>query len=301
MIEFKPIGIDDKKLIDKYLSLVNYKNCDFAFASLFCWQTKYHTSFAEINDFLVIRYLCDDGLPCYMMPIGHGDFATVLRLIMADVKERNERFRIHAITSQMFDLLDRALPNTFIFKEHRDFFEYLYLTEDLALLKGKKYQAKRNHINRFKIECPDFKIQPIKSENIQQCLELYNLWADLHLIRYPEEDLIEEQISVLRALDNYDELGLKGILLYAVDRVVAFSYGESITFDTFAVHVEKALHDVHGAYAMINQQFAQQVASNYLYINREEDLGIESLRQAKLSYHPHALLQRGSVNLIDSK
>jgi uncharacterized protein len=297
MITFKPIEISDKAIIDSYLSLINYRNCDFAFASLFCWQTKYETSFAIVDDFFVIKYLCDDGLPCFMMPIGTGNLTNVLLMIIDEANRLQIRFRIHAVTSDMFNILDTALPNRFYFQEVRDYFEYVYLRDDLVNLSGKKYQPKRNHINQFKKNHPNYRTQHIKKENIADCRAIYFKWFEDHNTSHDDEDLSDETISVMSALDNYEKLNLSGLILYVNDIPIAFSYGEALTEDTFVVHAEKALTDIQGAYTLINQEFSKQIAIGYHYINREEDLGIESLRKAKMSYYPYTMLRRGSVSL----
>lgn len=297
MIDFKPVDIEDKNLMTRYFHSVNYRNCDFSFATVFCWSHKYQTAYAILDGFMLVRFLCDDGLPCYMMPIGEGNMSSILREILKDSCERKERFRIHAITSEMFDVLDKALPDTFLFNEDRDYFEYIYQVSDLVSLSGKKFQPKRNHINQFKRLYPNYSYKELTASLIPLCLDLYKEWQSIHLSKYPDADLVDEKISVDLAFKYYYLLELKGGVLFVDNKIVAFTYGEQITSDTFAIHAEKALHSVHGAYPMINQLFAEQEAKNFVYINREEDLGIESLRQAKMSYHPFMFLRRGSVYL----
>lgn len=297
MIAFKPVEIEDKDLMMRYFHSVNYRNCDFSFATVFCWSYKYKTSYAIVDGFMLVRFLCDDGLPCYMMPIGEGDMSSILKRILDDCSERGDRFRIHAITLDMFAVLDKALPNTFSFEESRDYFEYLYLAQDLVTLIGKKFQPKRNHINQFKRLYPNYRYEELRPELISQCLALYATWAQNYMDKYPDADLQDEESSVRFAFDYFEQLELRGGCLFVGDAMVAFTFGEQITEDTFAIHAEKALHHVHGAFPMINQQFAQHEAAHFIYINREEDLGIESLRQAKMSYQPVQFLRRGSVYL----
>ena len=98
-------------------------------------------------------------------------------------------------------------------------------------------------------------------------------------------------------LDNFDYLGLKGGLICVNGNIAAFTIGEQLTKDTFVVHVEKARTDIHGAYTIINQQFVENEMSEFTYVNREEDLGIENLRKAKMSYHPDILLEKSVARL----
>ncbi len=297
MINFTSISIYDKPKIDEFFLSVNYQNCDFSFANLFCWQKEYQTQFAIIDDFLVIRYICDDGLPCYMMPIGNADMREVLLKLLEISNAANERFRIHAVTVEMFHMINTALPNTFSFIPYRDYFEYIYLSKDLIELKGKKYQSKRNHINRFKSLYPNFTYKTLTSEYRSQCKELYALWVEAYNKKYPNGLMLGEEYAVHAALNNFDALGLKGGAIFLNEKMIAFSVGQGVTSDTFVVNIEKALVDYKGAFQLINKLFICHEASEYTFINREEDLGIPSLRQAKMSYYPVKFLERGTVCL----
>jgi hypothetical protein len=97
--------------------------------------------------------------------------------------------------------------------------------------------------------------------------------------------------------DNYEKLGLTGGALRIDGEILAYSYGQALTADTFGVHAEKCLYEIDGGFTMMNQQFAEHNCAGYTYINREEDLGLDSLRQAKTSYHPVILLEKGFVKL----
>jgi len=297
MQEFKSICLEDKALFNRYFESINYRICDFSFANLFCWQPQYQTSYAIIDNFLVIQFTCDDGLPCYMMPVGEGNMRELLLKLIHYSKNKNERFRIHAITIEMFELLNSALPTTFLFKPLRDYFEYIYLSSDLIELKGKKYQQKRNHINRFKIQYPSFVYQSMSLVHISACKELYEKWMKQHLEKNPDSAIQGEKQAVFRALDNFLELELEGGCLFVDGVLVAFTMGQAVTQDTFVVYIEKALNNYQGAYQVINNQFLLHEASKYTFVNREEDLGIPALRQAKMSYHPYKFLERGSVCL----
>lgn len=297
MQPFKAISIVDKEEINFYFSSINYRNCDFSFANLFCWQPQYQTSYAIIDNFLVIQFICDDGLPCYMMPVGEGNMRELLLKLIHYSKNKNERFRIHAITVEMFELLNQALPTTFLFKPLRDYFEYIYLSSDLIALKGKRYQQKRNHINRFKRQYPSFVYQSMSLVHISDCKELYEKWMKQHVEKNPDSAIQGEKLAVFRALDNFIDLELKGGCLLVDGEMVAFTMGQAVTQDTFVVYIEKALNNYQGAYQVINNQFLLHEASKYTFVNREEDLGIPALRQAKMSYHPYKFLERGSVCL----
>lgn len=295
MLNYQPITLADSALMNSYFNSVLYRNCDFSFSSIFCWQKQYQTTYALVDGFLVIRYICDDNMPCYMMPIGTGDMAKVLHDLIADAALRNERFRIHAITSEMFAILDAALPNTFSFEAHRDYFEYIYLSQDLITLSGKRFQHKRNHINRFKANFPNWQYMTLTDALVSQCRLLYQEWAKEYEQRHPHTVMPGEAYAVEMALKHHTQLNLRAGAIFVEDKMVAFSLGQAVTCDTFVVYVEKALVQYPGAFQLINQQLIANEAKEFEFINREEDLGLDSLRQAKMSYNPVRFLERGSV------
>ncbi len=295
MLNFKTIELKDKSLLDSYLLKSNFRNCDFSFSNLFCWKERYQTTYDIVTGFLVIRFIVvDDNLPCYLMPIGTGNLTKILELLIADSKKNNYPFRMMSITDEMFVLLDKAMPDTFTYTPMRGSSDYIYLTENLLHLTGKKYQSKRNHINKFKIEHPDFEFLPITKELIPACLEMQKVWCIEN--GCTDSDMLNSEAhAVRRALHHFEELQLSGGVIKINGKITAFSFGQAIGQDTFGVHVEKALNS---AYAIINQQMAEHIAYNYQYMNREEDLGLEPLRKAKLSYHPAILLEKGLCQLI---
>ena len=169
-----------------------------------------------------------------------------------------------------------------------------YLREDLATLKGKKYQAKRNHINKFNKKFA-YEYIPITPELVPECLQLECKWYKANREDNDEEDLNDERRSIIYALNHYDELGLIGGAICVDHQIVAFTFGAPINHNTFGVHVEKANVNYEGAYAVINKEFASHLPEKYTYVNREEDLGIPGLRQAKLSYNPFILLEKSAA------
>ena len=298
MLSFQPITIANKEKIQAFFSKSTFRNCDFSFSNIFSWGHLYNTTFiAEENHFLYIRFQVLGERPGYLFPLGDGDLKTALECILDDAKKRGDEFRLYAVTAEMFDLIEKTMPGQFQYKRERDWFEYIYSSKDLIHLIGKKYQSKRNHINKFK-RSYDWEYLPISREIIPDCLELYDRWCKENGGCNSEKSLIEEKIATQKAFANYENLGLIGGVLRINGEILAYSYGQALTVDTFVVHAEKCLYEIDGGFTMMNQQFAEHNCADYAYINREEDLGIESLRQAKMSYHPTILLEKGFVKLL---
>ena len=186
-----------------------------------------------------------------------------------------------------------AFPDM-IFTTHRSSYDYIYSREALAKLAGKKYHGKRNHIARFKDN--DWHYEPMTPDNLSVCLEMHREW-ERQQRQYMNDSMMEDNRGTLRAFRDFEALGLEGGLLYQGSRLVAYTMGEPLTTDTYAVHFEKAFPDVNGAYPAINQEFVLHNMEAYQYINREEDTGDEGLRKAKLSYHPVIILQEYEATL----
>lgn len=298
MINFKTIEISDKKAIDACLSSNIYQSCDFCFANLYSWGCKFQTVFAIISDTLFLQFRDSDGQLYYMMPIGKMPLRKALEMIIEDASAKYIPFRMKGVSSVMWKQIEQGMPGMFHFIHDRNNDEYIYLTEKLIGLSGKKLQSKRNHINRFKAENPDWSFRPITDRSeVEECLKMLDEWEDLNAER-ADKTLRYDYIATKTMLDNFETLQLCGGYIQTNGRIVAFSIGEPVNDDTFTVHVEKAYSGVNGAYTIINQQFAEHCGADYKYINREEDMGFENLRKAKLSYYPEILLEEGTVILV---
>jgi hypothetical protein len=257
----------------------------------------YGTQFARIDKFLVFKFWVGSK-QVYMQPLGEGDWVKLLDMLMADAKAEGKPFYMLGICLEMKINLERMFPNKFIFTAKRSYSDYVYLRENLATLTGKKYQPKRNHINRFKKEYPDYTYVPITLDTIRDCLSVEAEWQKSNDLKQGEKADDENQ-AVIYALTHFEELGLTGGILYVNDRAVAFTYGMPINRDTFGVHVEKADVRMNGVGSMINNEFAKRIPEQYMYVNREEDLGIEGLRKAKLSYYPEIILDKYVAHLTE--
>lgn len=294
-IDFKPITLYDKDIITSYTLRSNYRNCDFSFANMCSWRFLYDSRFAVVDGFLVIRFLIEDkSRNAYMMPAGQGDLKRIISLLEKDALHFGHPLLLLGITPDAKKELEAAMPGEFRYIPERDYFDYVYLREDLVNLTGKRYQPKRNHINRFK-KLYHYAYMPITRELMGECLELESKWYKANRTEEDGEELSYERRSITYALEHFDELGLTGGAICQDHRIIAFSFGMPINHNTFGVHIEKADTGYDGIYALMNQEFAAHIPEQYIYVNREEDLGIPGLRKAKLSYYPHELLEKSAA------
>lgn len=292
MLNFKRVELKDRDIIQSYLENQNYRASDLCFTNIFSWGHKFNTEYAVANDWLFIRFRDNNNRNSYLKPIGQGNIKEAIDIIIEDHKQFDTIFQIRGLTNDMIEEIERVMPDVFEYSLNRSVSDYIYTTDKLINLSGKKLQSKRNHINRFKRE-NDWKYISLhgEPEYVKECKSLLKLWTKVNGdADDPDEDFDVQATNFM--LDNFDFLNLKGGIICVDGEIAAFTIGSQVTKDTFVVHIEKARTDIHGAYTIVNQQFVENELSDYTYVNREEDMGMENLRKAKLSYHPDILLEK---------
>ncbi len=289
MIDFKEIELKDKKWIDVCFQKANYKGCEYSFTNNFIWRKVYHPMIAEVyGNFCAITGADDQVI--YSYPAGAEKIKDTVELLIEDAKNRGIKFHLRGITSEQMKELEHWFPERFTFTLRREDSDYIYTTEKLTNLSGKKMKGKRNHIARFK-DCDDWGYFDITKETLAECFEMSVTWCKLHGCG-KDEELKKEFCAVQQAFQYFEELNLQGGFIRRKGEIVAYTMGEPLSSDTFVVHIEKAFPDIQGAYPIINQQFVEHNCQNFIYVNREEDVGDEGLRKAKLSYYPDILLDK---------
>ncbi|MCD7900922.1 MAG: phosphatidylglycerol lysyltransferase domain-containing protein [Bacteroides sp.] len=289
MITFKDITLEDRERITQYTLNSTRRNCDLSFSNLCSWRFLYNTQFAEFEGFLLLKFWSNNRLS-YMLPVGKGDLKKAIEALIDDAEQENDHLRMLGVCPDMREDIEAVMPGHFSYRANRDYADYLYLRTDLATLTGKKYQSKRNHINKFR-KTYQYEYLTITPELIPECIRLEAEWCRQNNCN-EEDGTSYEGRAISYALKNFEALGLTGGILHVDGKIVAFTYGMPINQDTFVVHVEKADINIEGAYTMINYEFVNRIPEQFTYINREEDLGIEGLRKAKLSYKPVRLLEK---------
>lgn len=176
MITFKDITLQDKETITAYTQNSCRRNCDLSFSNLCSWRFLYGTQFAIIDGFLAFKFWAGEEL-AYMMPVGTGDLAKVLKELIEDARQEGQPFCMLGVCSCMREELETIFPGQFSFTADRDYADYIYLRSDLSTLIGKKFQAKRNHINKFRNTYPNHQYTPITPDRIQECLDLEAEWC----------------------------------------------------------------------------------------------------------------------------
>ncbi len=296
MLEFHSISLEDGERLGGLLKNAPDRGCEYTFGNLFIWKDTYDTQVAYSDDGLAVVRFTEEP-HAYLFPVGEGDVARAVADMLEQSAALGGHFRIIAARAEDVELLGQLFPGRFKSHASRDFAEYVYNSDDLINLRGKKFHAKRNHISRFEADNPGYEFVEINGDNIGLAERMNDEWYKQN-IGYDPEGLEHEKNASHLAFKHFDELGFKGGMIRTGAGVVAFSMGEEINGETFCVHFEKARYDVNGAYTVINRDFSRFFCQGYRYINREDDVGDEGLRKAKLSYNPAKLLEKHVVTLV---
>ncbi len=290
-MQLKPLTIDDRSLFYRYYT-ENPAKCSYlSFANLFLWKDAEDIHYFEYEGHLVVTgKSIYNGHRYFMMPLG----GCLCKKLKACLDENfGKDYHIYGITADDLKTVQKNCGEFFEFHRERDMDNYVYTTEKLSTLTGKKLHGKRNHINKFKELYPNHAYEPLTAENIQTIRPFMEEWYQKK--SETDDSIFTEKTALENALANFDALQLKGGMLLVDDKPVAFSIGEQLNEDTALIHFEKADTDYQGAYPMINQQFVQNAWSSLAYVNREDDMGIEGLRKAKLSYYPDLMVEMYSA------
>ena len=284
---FRPITINDMSLYKQYV-VNKVEASDLSFVSLYIWKDSYQVKLAEYKG--VLLFLCVYREETYLLPpLGTVEaFLPLLEEAVSYFHRQGLPFKMKAVSPGTAKFIQANLPGRYSLVPDRKNWDYIYLTKDLIELKGRKYQQKRNHLNKFK-QTYDYSYEPLTQKYIDDCLRTFEDWAadkgDSPTIR-------EERLALTEALQNMDALQLKGGVLNVNGRVEAFSLGSLLNRETALIHFEKANHKLSGIYSVINQHFVEKAWFMTKYINREDDMGVPGLREAKKRYHPARMIEK---------
>jgi hypothetical protein len=289
-----------------------YIGSDAGFANIYLLRKKYSTLIAMQEGFLFRYYNGEGSRRGYAFPLGADDPRNALDMIVKDAQESGRPLEFCLIDEPRAQVLAEYFgTSTVNFEHNRGDSDYIYSAENLASLSGNNYRKKRNHISKFSRTYANFELRSITRENAAEALEIEKSWLNAGIagepckptcecehyawIEYSEDEKsrLMEFCAIEEALQHFDELGFKGGLLYVEEKPVGMTLASEITPGVWDIHFEKVIGEyaVNGGYAVINKLFAETLTEARL-LNREEDVNIEGLRKAKLSYYPLIILDK---------
>ncbi|MBE6981071.1 MAG: DUF2156 domain-containing protein [Ruminococcaceae bacterium] len=295
MIEFQSLTLEQADTVTGLLQCAGERGCEYSFANLYLWGRQK----AAIHQGNLALFSQFNRKSVYPFPLGK-DVAATLDAIIHDAAARGIPCRITGLLAADCHILETLYPDRFRFHQDRDSWDYIYDINDLADLKGRKYQKKRNHINRFYQDHPEVRWEPIDEGNLDIVTRLVAAWYEKRQAAVPGSDFHMEKAAIKKALANRRALKMEGLLLYVNEEPTAMTMGSRLSEKTFDVHFEKAI--LEDAYPVINQLFARylrQAHPELCWLDREEDMGLEGLRKAKLSYCPHHMVEKSWACLLE--
>ena len=292
---FKPLTLADREVFRRILWDYQAETSELTFTNLFIWQSHYGYQWSLDRDRLLVVSAAGAGQAWALPPVGPPPQMDLCRRVLVWLRDEC------GVPDPAIERADPRLAAElaghpgFVVEPMRDHFDYVYRSGDLINLAGGKYHAQRNHINSVarSYRC---RYAPLGEEYLSACLYLCARWCQ---VKRCDQDLslMGEWEAIGAALANFQALSLQGGVILINDRVEAFTCGELLNKETAVIHLEKANPEMRGLYAVINQQFCREAWAGTAFINREQDLGEAGLRTAKLSYHPHHLVEKFRVRL----
>ncbi len=284
VLTFKRFRLEDRALIQSYVDNFKPVSCEYNFSNLFAWQDACQFTWTVYQD----RVLIYDGISqSTFMPLGEPFEPGELVELSKHLKRAGLSPDFCLFTLDYIKMFSH-IEDYYQIKPSRDDSEYVYQVDKLCELKGKKLHKKRNLISQFRRRYPDYKIQPLKGEFKHKAFVLTEQLYELK--KTPSKTLEQELAAMKESFDHFEALGLEGLVLTVKEKVIAFTIFSPLPQATYDIQFEKIRMEFKGAAQVINQETALYLNGRCSYLNREQDLGIKGLRQAKLSYGPEKLI-----------
>lgn len=325
MIEFEAPELSDRVAVANAVADSGYTGSDASFANIFLLRKKYGMQIALQDGFLFRYYNGQGSRRGYAFPLGTGEPQAALKLIVEDARESGRPLEFCLVDEPRAQIL-RENFDTLHFEENRGDSDYIYFAEGLASLAGNQYKKKRNHVSRFNRTYSDYEIRPLTPSNFDDALAVEKSWLKIEKLddlanpdcectceceeaawaerSEDEKSRHAEYCAIVEALENFDALGMKGAVLYVGGVPAGMTMASEIAPGAWDIHFEKVIDEyaVNGGYAIINKLFAERlVAAGAKFINREEDINIEGLRKAKLSYYPQTILDKSHIVILEGQ
>ncbi|HAF85149.1 MAG TPA: hypothetical protein DCG32_02015 [Sphaerochaeta sp.] len=281
MLEFHTPSEEDRNL---FPTTSNYLAYEYYYSYAVIWGDSVGLTLCKTDTALYLHLAVDD---VFLLPLT-DDLPKAMAELEQHCKESGQRFQLECVpTEQAQELTQLGYTSEHV----RDLDDYLYESQKLIKLSGRKLQSKRNHISQFERKYT-YSVRALRT--VEERDECYRMASTTWLENQEKiSDEINAELGALRrTFDNWDNLGLVGILICVDHHLSAFTVGEVIDDKLAIVHFEKGDTSFTGIYAVINQLFCSMYLSDVQYINRQEDAGVPGLRKAKLSYKPASMVEK---------
>ena len=285
---FKKLCLEDKTIIDKYISPYQFLSCEYSYTSLYIWKDACDIQYAIFNGALILKKKDFQGNYHFMQPLGYAreDLVDIIEELKVYREENHMKYLFKDLEESFIKEVNALLKgeNEFYIEEDRNNFDYLYEAKKLMTFSGKKLHSKKNHYNTF-IKKYNYEVVEISDEKvINDVIIAAEKWYE----EMEERDikLYYELLAIKNVVKNMPLLNLNGIAVYVEGKLAAFSIGERLNEKLAVIHIEKGDKNINGIYSFIAKTLIDKCFNNAEIINREQDLGIDGLRKSKMSYYP---------------
>ena len=284
--DFRPVTLADREFFTRHYAQFPQTHSDNTFTNMVCWNHYAHYTYAYVEKNIIIASTIG-SVTRFRPPIGPRNPALLRSLVRlaSDVSDNNP---VNLIDPDTARWMKEVCPGINLLPD-RNYFEYVYLASDLKDLPGKNYLTIRRQVNKFRRTCKN-EVEPISRENWEDVKRFLIEWCEWKGCE-GDEVLAHEKEAVFFAIDHFNELPIRGLVIQVFGKIGAISLYERLNSDTALIHFEKGLPDCEGIYKAVNNEVAARLATHFTYINRESDLGVTGLREAKLRYHPHHMVE----------
>jgi hypothetical protein len=287
--EFQEVDLSLKPVVRELLLHFPLEGSEYTFTNIFAFRLAYEFELSLLRGNLIIKR--NKEPISFYSPVGNSHIRETIKELFGYLNNISDDAYIERVPESL--VKEYLVSRDFIVNEDRDNFDYLYTVQELIELKGRKFHDKKNRVNRFRADY-EYEYLALTPDRIEECIEFEHYWCEVKDCgKYP--GLEKERCAILELLNNFESLDIKGAIIKTGGKIAALTLGEKISSDTFVIHVEKAHSHIPGLYQVINQEFLVHEAGDCRYVNREQDLGIKGLRNAKMSYNPSGFVRKYRV------
>ena len=271
----KTVEISDKSVIDRLYNDFGHSDSAHAFQSIFIWKDDMRLSFCIGEDLYSVHIGNEEDMD-FFFPVGNEESK---RSFINGLIEKGKTV-FNYLTEEDVSFLEESFPGRFEITGTPDDSEYLFDREAMEFLRGSVFAKKRNQVKRFLKE-HEALTRSIAFDDIPVVKKIIAAWD-----RERHPGGVTDHKATLNMLDNMEELGLEGELLYLDGEPFAVIAGYAISEDTIDCCLQKARENMQGLSFYLRQQFAASFPSDIRTFNWEEDLGLPGLRRSKEIMHP---------------
>lgn len=294
-MEFHSLTLDEYDLVYAYMSQFGEGSCQHSFVSMYSLFEKYGDSICEEEGFLYTlrSHMEDDQFRVYLAPMGNGDLKQAYDNIVSDAHKYNKKVKFLTLTEKHKNYLEQYYPGQFDITEDRNLSEYIYTMERMSTFPGKTFVRRRREVKTFwKTYEGRATVSPLTPEDVDDVLSFQRFWMGQNIETHDKDDLERECRSIEMQLSNLEKLNITGVVLRIDGQVHAYEYGTKLNDEFIDGLIEKGDKNIDGIYKVIRQEYCKLCAPSSMYLNVEEDLGIEGLRMMKTMYHPDFMIDK---------